>query len=195
MRGFAPVDGGYEAALDEAERDVLSSAARGVAQMLAPVVEGESPQDGAVARLVPDASDDDEVAAEFRRLTQDDVARGKIDGLDRFADLLDGSEGHGTLPWVVPETDAQVVATALTDIRLVVADRLELASDVDVEELHARLDRSLRAEEEGVDPTVDDDGGLWRFLAGVFVTTGWLQESLVDAMLARLRGAGDHAAP
>lgn len=191
MRGFRPVGAGYEAVLDDAEREVLARAALDVAQMLAPAAAGEAPQDPAVARLVPDASDDDEVAAEFRRLTQDDVAAGKVAGLERFAEVVRRPAGHGAAPVLVERAEGQVFATALTDLRLVLADRLDLVSDEQVEALHEDLERAVRAESAGADG--DDagaepsDGGLRRFLAGVFVTAGWLQESLVEAMLADLR--------
>lgn len=187
MRGFQPVDGGYEAVLDDMEREVLVRAATDIARMLTPAATGETPQDSAIARLVPDASDDDEVASEFRRLTQDDIAGGKAAGLVRFAELIGQSSGQGTAPCVVMHEDARAVATALTDIRLVLADRLDLASDDEVEALHDELEAAVMQEEHGTEPEDAPDGGVRRFLAGVFVTVGWLQESLVEAMLQELR--------
>ena len=53
------------------------------------------PPDPAVRRLLPDASDDVEVAAEFRRFTQDDLAARKVGRLVLLARMLDLVRGMG----------------------------------------------------------------------------------------------------
>lgn len=155
------------------------------------------PSDPAALRLLPDASKDDpDVAAEFRHLTQSDLARSKVSRLENLAELLDPRDAperavqqagrHGAPPPVrVPREDAAAVAGALTDVRLVIAERLRLATDEDVERL---TDEVMWDNEAGRDiPPADDDRAATRFWAGVFVAAGYAQESLVEVMLADLR--------
>jgi len=141
------------------------------------------PPDPAVRRLLPDASDDVEVAAEFRRFTQDDLAARKVGRLVLLGRTLVDSEPTEAAPFVVVREEAEDVAGALTDVRLVLAERLGLRTDEQVEGLYDELDR------EGDDgPDGAEVGGApRRFLVSVFLLTGLLQESLVDGMLADLR--------
>jgi hypothetical protein len=145
------------------------------------------PPDPAVRRLLPDASDDVEVATEFRRFTQDDLAARKVGRLVLLARMLVDSEPSEVAPFAVAREEAEDVAGALTDVRLVLAERLGLRTDEQVEGLYDELDR------EGDDGPDDGEvggevgGAPRRFLVSVFLLTGLLQESLVDGMLADLR--------
>ncbi|MCL1868951.1 MAG: DUF2017 domain-containing protein [Promicromonosporaceae bacterium] len=210
MSPFVAGPDGYEAWWEEAERRVLASIAREVAAMLRdqaglpePDPDGDAlaadtqstgtervPDDPAARRLLPDASrDDDAVSAEFRHLTQTDLATAKVRGLERFADLLDGGEADdveddddldGDRALVaVPRDEARVVAAALTDVRLVVAQRLGLETDDEVETLHDEVLADVVAE----DPELGLDAEVRRYWGGVFVAAGFAQESLVSAML------------
>src|SRR5690606_14073696 len=90
----------------------------------------EPPRDPAVRRLLPDASRaDPDVAAEFRRLTEDDLRTTKLDqlGLLRRALTAEGPD------LVVRAADAPRVAAALTDVRLVVAERLGVRTEEDAD--------------------------------------------------------------
>jgi len=142
-----------------------------------------APLDPAVRRLLPDASDDVEVASEFRRLTQEDLASGKVARLVLLGRMLVDSEPAAAAPFVVGREEAEEVAGALTDVRLVLAERLDLRSDEQVEGLYDELD--AEAEDGPVD--ADEGGAARRFLVSVFLLTGLLQESLVHGMLADLR--------
>jgi hypothetical protein len=211
MTPFRPCPDGYEAYWEEAERQVLAGVAREVAAMLReqaglPDAEDDDPlgtlsattqstgtprepDDPAARRLLPDASrDDDAVAAEFRHLTQTDLAAAKVRGLERFADVVEGASADDDVvddddaddrgAVLVTRDDARQVAAALTDVRLVVAQRLGLETDDDVETLH---------DEVLADAVGDDDNGLdadvRRYWGGIFVAAGFAQESLVGAML------------
>jgi len=145
------------------------------------------PDDPAVLRLLPDASRDDRaVAAEFRRLTEDDLRQQKI---DRLADLFDalggaGDDAPGGGPAApatlrVPKARAAALAATLTDLRLVLGDRL----DVTDEEASARLEVDVvRA-----DPGPDDHAAQARqYLGSVFLALGWWQETLMACLLADL---------
>ncbi|WP_425954643.1 DUF2017 family protein [Xylanimonas sp. McL0601] len=155
------------------------------------------PDDPAARRLLPDASrDDDAVSTEFRHLTQTDIAAAKVRGLESFADLLDGGqddyldtdddwEESGERAVVTVGHDAaRTVAAALTDVRLVVAQRLGLETDDDVEVMHDEV----LADVVVADPARGLDAEVRRYWGGVFVAAGFAQESLVTAMLDDLRG-------
>lgn len=101
-------------------------------------------EDPAIARLVPDAyRDDPEAAAEFRRLTQDDLldrrrddAAAVLSSLRRDGVTLrpeDVDRADAETAFVI-ELDAAVLAAwlrTLTSVRLVMATRLGIVSDED----------------------------------------------------------------
>lgn len=227
MTPFRSAPAGYVARWDDVEREVLGRVARDVAELvraesgLEPGVEvgdgvaftgvARVPQDPAVQRLLPDAHDEDaDVAAEFRHLTQTDLAAGKVARLVAFADAIDSPDVLPDDPrdgaeLVVPRESAQEFAGALTDVRLVLAERLGLVDDADVETLHddvlSGLDGDDEEDDDGDETETDDDapdeyagwervgltGRERRYWGGVFVAAGFAQESLVDEMLADLR--------
>jgi len=102
----------------------------------------EPPDDTGVQRLFPDASKDPSIAAEFRRLTEDELRRTKRDRLHSLWESLirlpfdpDAAE----LEFVVGPEQASDLAATLTDIRLILADRLGLETDEDVNLLYDEL--------------------------------------------------------
>jgi hypothetical protein len=136
----------------------------------------EPPDDTGVRRLFPDASKDPVLAAEFRRLTEDELRRTKRDRLHSLWELLirlPFEPGAAELELVVGPEQARDLAATLTDIRLVLADRLELETDEDVSLLYDELadadtlaalddelDESLATvteDEDSVTPGVGDD--------------------------------------
>lgn len=97
---------------------------------------GERPTDPAVLRLLPDASaDDPEVSTEFRRLTEHDIRESKLANL-RTALFTLGRTGRVELD----KDQTQAWSMALNDVRLVLATRLGIATDADMEELNADND-------------------------------------------------------
>ena len=134
--------------------------------------------DPAVRRLLPDAyRDDAEAAAEFRRFTADGIIdRKELNARTVLASLgdepaggsvdeemvADAGEGEVALPVVILLEDAAVQAwlRTLTDLRLTLAERLEISPDG-----AAHLD----AEEAP-------------FLSSVYDWLGMVQESLVYAI-------------
>lgn len=222
---------GYVARVDRAERALLAVLAADVAELLGvprgvdgtpqwPVREDragpalrlrtapvERPRDGAVRRLLPDASrDDEEVAAEFRRLTEDDLRAGKVARLAVLWDLVTTpSTGPDDDALVVPAGRAQEVVATLTDVRLVLAERLDVRTDEDADTLYDVLDdehdrAASGAEDDATgdwagdsttDGTADDERAVRRYLVSVYGALGLLQESLVELMLEDLR-RGSH---
>jgi Domain of unknown function (DUF2017) len=124
------------------------------------------PLDPALARLLPSAHrEDDEVAGEFRRYTEQGLRARKRAGLEIARKSL-GREG--TLELDRAEAAAWVVA--LTDVRLVIGERLELRTDDDALELADEL-----SDLEPDDPRA--------FLVAIYDFLTWLQESLVHALM------------
>ncbi|MEX0913477.1 MAG: DUF2017 family protein [Demequina sp.] len=145
------------------------------------------PGDPAVLRLLPNAAPTDrEVADEFRRLTEGDLRSLKIARLRTMWEQLsdDGPE------WEVPLEEAMPTASALTDVRLVLASRLSLDTDEDGERLHAEIELAAHAmqtdagEEWEIDPE-----RVW--LGMLYHALTWLQDSLVTTMVEADTTEGD----
>lgn len=143
----------------------------------------EEPEDPAVRRLLPTASDDAEVAEEFRRLVQPDLRQLKI---DRLLALVQALQRGPKLE--VPAARANMLSGALVDIRLVLAERLGLDSDEAADELYRDL--TLVSHETDGEPVVGGRRGpaaaLRLHLGSAYAALTWLQESLVTVQLADL---------
>ena len=129
------------------------------------------PDDPAILRLLPNAAPTDrEVADEFRRYTEPDLRALKVARLRRMWEQLseDGPR------WEVAEEDAMETAAALTDVRLVLASRLEIETDADAERLHADVGIAQEAAVGGIEP---DRERIW--LGMLYEALTWLQDSLV----------------
>ena len=123
-------------------------------------------RDPALDRLLPTANrQDDEAAAEFRRLTETGLRQRKAAALQTAADLLRGDDKLR-----LDAGQARAVLTALTDVRLVLGERMGLRTDDDVEVLEAAA--------QDLDP--DDPLG---YALAVYDFLTWLQETLASAML------------
>lgn len=123
-------------------------------------------RDPALERLVPTANrQDDQAAAEFRRLTEDGLRRRKAANLATAIAALGGTSDALELP----QPDAVAMLVALTDVRLVLGERLGLREDDDV----------LRLEETAAERP-DDDPLVYAMAVYDFLT--WLQETLANAL-------------
>lgn len=131
------------------------------------IVASAADRDPALDRLLPTANrQDDEAAAEFRRLTETGLRQRKAAGLGLAASLLRGDDKV-----VLDEGSARAFLTALTDVRLVLGERMGLRTDEDLEALEAAAD------------DLDRDDPLAYALA-VYDFLTWLQETLASAMLS-----------
>lgn len=140
--------------------------------------EAREPSDSAVRRLFPAASEDPELAAEYRRLGQQDLAEAKLADLRTVMSILDGSgPGHGEV--VIDEEQAVVVLRALNDVRIVLADRLGLERDGDFDTV--RMLQQIGERVEGASPEDDEHVGSEVVIA-VYELLSWLQESLLRAL-------------
>jgi hypothetical protein len=177
---------GVEAKLDQVEAVILAHLAQELLVLLGDsdvvpddpieamvgLTTGEvrTPDDPALARLLPDAyGDDDAAAADFRRYTEADLRAGKrataSTVLTQLQPLL--ADG-GKLTLDRDEADAWL--WWLNDTRLVLGTRLDVTEDTF---------------DEG---DVTDDDPRAQLLA-VYGWLGWLQESLISCLEPRAEGA------
>ncbi len=128
---------------------------------------GAEPRDPALDRLLPTANrEDDEVAAEFRRLTEGGLRHRKARALATSAAALRGPDDRVALD----EQEAGTFLAALTDVRLVLGERLGLRTDEDLEVL------------EQAAGSLDEDDPLLHVIA-LYDFLTWLQETLAGALL------------
>ncbi|MBN8882370.1 uncharacterized protein DUF2017 [Salana multivorans] len=202
MRAFRRSRDGYTARLDATERTIVARTVADVAALLGFPVDGPEPaswrhpadpradggpavgsldthdddalppQDPALMRLLPPASEDQEIAGELRRLSEASVRTAKAQRLHAVWHAL-RAPGEKL---VVPLDRAMEWAGALTDVRLVLAERLGIEDEEDA----ARLDRVALAGPDEVS----------RALATLYLALSWLQESLLEAMLRDLPDTG-----
>ena len=141
----------------------------------APSARGTAGQDPALARLLPEANrQDPAAAAEFRRLTEAGLRSRKRRNARLAADALSSPvTGRVTLH----SDQAGALLTALTDLRLVLAERLDLRTEQDADRLHQVLRQRIADPAGGVDP--------WAATAAVYDLLTWWQEALVAALTSR----------
>lgn len=126
-------------------------------------------RDPALQRLLPPAHrEDDQVARDFRAMTEDSLRQRKTANLTLAIEALD-PEGTGKVELDLGQ--AQAVMIALTDVRLVLAERLGIRTDEDSEHLHAMVEESTDPD----DPRVN--------AALIYDLLTWLQESVAQALL------------
>jgi hypothetical protein len=128
-----------------------------------PATTVERPDDPALLRLLPDGYGDAAESGEFRRLTEADLRRGKVDALRALAHDVASDDREGVALSLSPE-ETEVWLGALNDIRLVLGTRLDVTEDL------AEL----------VDQMDEDDPRLPQLQ--VYDWLGWLQESMIRAV-------------
>ena len=127
-------------------------------------------RDPALERLLPTAhKGDQEVASEFRRLTENDLRDRKATTLTTAIEALRAADGDKL---ELTRDQAHAMVIALTDTRLVLGDRLGLRTDDDALELDERVERL-----DPDDPTV--------YAASYYDFLTWMQESLTTALMGR----------
>jgi hypothetical protein len=131
-----------------------------------------APADPALARLLPDGRrDDPSAAAEFRRLTEGSVRSAKI-RTHRAARGCLRRWSHGA-PQTLDPAEAEAWARGLTDLRLVLAQRLGIRDEGDTEALSARIAMATEI-------------GHEEWMGLVYDFLSYLQESLTVALTKSL---------
>jgi hypothetical protein len=154
----------------ELSRIEAAHLARLVVQFTELLQESLTPDDDpALARLVPDAYDDETAASEFRRLTQADLLDRRRDdanlvlsSLGSSASLPDDLDDPALLEQVqirLPPPTAQAWLRTLAAIRLVLANRLgiEVAEDHDPDDPRFGIYDWLGYRLDGLVAALDDD--------------------------------------
>lgn len=124
--------------------------------------------DPALERLLPPAHrEDPALAAEFRRLTEQGLRERKTSNLTVAIDALRAVDGEKV---TLDAEQAHAMVVALTDVRLLLGERLGLRTDEDAD----RLEERLRSGDAG-DPGV--------LLAAYYDFLTWLQETLTQSLM------------
>lgn len=127
-----------------------------------------APRDPALDRIFPTANrQDDQVAAEFRQLTEQGLRARKTRNLDTAIAALGHLEDQKV---TLDHEQAVALVVALTDVRLVLGERLGLRQDDDLDLI-----------EEQVSSLAEDDPAVYALAVYDFLT--WLQETLAHALL------------
>ncbi|GAB2748180.1 hypothetical protein UB45_09175 [Terrabacter sp. 28] len=206
-RAFLREDDDYVALLDTTERTVLYGLMQQTRTLLSPEIEptgdtfddlvatmglslsasdsatqpdssGLADRDPALDRLLPTAHrGDDQVAAEFRRLTEEGLRQRKSGNLDVALDRLSDASGDRV---VLGPHQAPAFLMALTDVRLLLGERMGMRTEEDAEALHAAME------------VIDDDDPLGYAMAWYDFLT-WLQETLTHALMGTDLALGEAA--
>lgn len=129
----------------------------------------------ALDRLVPNGHrDDPELAASYRAWTERPLREMKATRLRAAQEALAASDGLLRLD---PAAAASLLG-ALTDVRLLLGERLGLRTAEDVDKLEERF---AELTEDG--PEDENESTEWA-IAGVYEVLTWWQESLAEALLA-----------
>ena len=181
--GFDPWDplAGYEAELSDLAElgiamDQISEPADGALFM--PDESGDDrhvPMDEAILHLLPDMSEDPELARELRNITQDSVSRQKVENL---ATLYASLDGDSDTVWITNE-DAPAWLAAINDIRIVLAARLNIVDDASSEQAYDRAaEMTGNGSERDLHPVETSDD----LLTVLYSMLTWWQESLLLAV-------------
>lgn len=174
-RGEADGSGGAGGEGDEFDRIVAGLGGVGMGVSLSAADQaGDAAQapeagerDPALERIFPTANrQDEQVAAEFRRLTEEGLRSRKSANLATAIAALGTIEDQKVS---LDQAQALALVVALTDVRLVLGERLGLRQDEDFELL-----------EEQASGLGEDDPAVYALAVYDFLT--WLQESLTQAL-------------
>ncbi|MFT0846703.1 DUF2017 family protein [Actinomycetaceae bacterium L2_0104] len=146
------------------------------------IIEDETriPMDEAIARLLPDMSEDPALAGELRSMTQESLAGAKAENLATFFASLDG---EGDVVWVDNESASAWLA-ASNDIRLVLAARLDIIDDSSSEEVYQRASYLTGEDAAQAGRAVENQDDL---LSVLYAMLTWWQESLLHAVGMKAR--------
>ena len=141
----------------------------GVRPLDDPAITPQGPFDPALERMLPTGNrDDPAMAAEFRRLTEHGLRERKTANLATAIEALLAADGDKVK---LDQAQAQAMVVALTDVRLLLGERLGLRTDDDADALQDRLEAAS-----------EDDPHL--YLAAYYDFMTWLQESLTQALMS-----------
>lgn len=192
---FQPSAGGYRSELDSEARLVLAKISSEIITLLdAPTDDTDflhalaldeirdEPEDPALLSLLPQMSDDRVEAAALRTLTEDTLRMTKSERLVRIVETLEDLADSGEDALEVAGNEAWEWLCALNDMRLVLAQRLDVKSPQDVEQVTLRASAFFTAPQpdqaaKDFSPAVAED-----VIAALYVIVTWWQDSLLQAV-------------
>ncbi len=165
---FQLKDGKFTVVLTESESNALREV---FGQVTALINHGSPRDDPAMKRLFPDGYRDNPKAAnELRRLTEGSLRTTKVTNAREILATLPGGVKNPVRAEVRLTGDqAESWLAAMTDARLVLAQRLEITDETDLESL---LDQAV----------AHDAASQDAFAISVYQYLSFLQESLVEAL-------------
>jgi len=164
---------GVRLVLESEEAMLLSELADQVDSVL---LLGE-PSDPALGRLLPSAYPDDaEASAEFNRYTRESLVDGKRQAAQRVRDAtaVTGT-GDGVVQIELDQSEAWGWLTFLTDLRLILAERVGAADDLDELDLDT-VDADGDDDEADASETRDD------YLRAAYEWAGFVQGSMLEVL-------------
>ncbi|MGO1561122.1 DUF2017 domain-containing protein [Actinomycetales bacterium JB111] len=132
------------------------------------------PSDPALARLLPDMSEDEDLAGSLRELTEPSLRAEKIARLLFVVEELDHPARRDD-SFFVPDGHEADVLRAINDVRLVIATRLGLGDTLADDELYDMAERATASSRAG-------SGTVGEAMAILYTSLTWWQESLVNAL-------------
>ena len=190
----------FESAWDPFEIAVFG----GVAGSVISVLKGANRHSHARQRLLPPLSKDKTVSSEFDRLAGHQISDAKIQCLEQFQNKLlaaasaamsdDASDEYYDLTELNDDTNppkitltvtqAEINSTlsALTAIRTYLAEILDIQTDDDSEQIYQLLYSADQPESAEPD---SEDLQQQKFFASTFAAAGFVQETLLEAVVAR----------
>ncbi|WP_216386574.1 DUF2017 family protein [Arcanobacterium phocae] len=145
------------------------------------------PMDDALERLLPDMSEDPDLAAELRAITEESVAATKIDHLVSMYETL-STIPEGIMDVTITNDAAPAWLAAMNDIRLVLSMRLEIADDDDAARIYERagIFTGMSSRDTSGLPPIETQEDM---MAVLYAMVTWWQESLISAVRHKsLRG-------
>lgn len=145
------------------------------------------PFDDALERLLPDMSEDPELAKELRAITEESIAAAKIDHLVSMYETLT-SIPDGIVDVTITNDAAPAWLAAMNDIRMVLSMRLEITDDADAERVYERagIFTGLNSRDGSGLPPIETQEDM---MAVLYAMVTWWQESLISAVRRKsLRG-------
>ncbi|MGB3257877.1 MAG: DUF2017 family protein [Ornithinimicrobium sp.] len=141
----------------------------------------QEPVDPALLRLLPPAHrTDDAQAAEFRALTEHSVRQRKTRTLASAIEALAHADPP-SISW--DQTQAETVMVALTDVRLILGERLGLRTDEDSTALHEEMFEALHTKGPETDEQRPAQEQARMQQMAYYDFLSWLQESIALSLL------------
>ena len=143
----------------------------------------EPPEDPALLALLPYMSEDQQEATALRTLTEDTLRMTKSERLVRIVETMEELAASGEDALEVGADEAWEWLCALNDMRLVLAQRLDVNSPQDVERVTRRAEIFFSPQPDFNEDDLDfGPNRMEDVIAALYVVVTWWQDSLLQAV-------------